>query len=137
VGPGGKRGELGQGGKPAAVALPAPRVTKLVLETTPSKRVPQRTVTATLGEPAPAAAVGIIASVERGRRRVTLSVGPIPGNRPSTVTAFADPGRCAFNPPGMLPPRAGELVSFAWVDQFGRLSKLRAAIRLDEPKAAP
>ncbi|MBA3457991.1 MAG: hypothetical protein H0T42_33215, partial [Deltaproteobacteria bacterium] len=71
----------------------------------------------------------------RKKKRVAISFHRVePGK--DTAIAFADAGRCSFNPAGMEPPKAGEKVTLVWVDAFGRLSKPSAPIVMTEIKPA-
>lgn len=118
----------------AAFTPGAPKASKLVMTSQPARYDGwYRTVTTTLAAPVPGDAVAMITYATRKKKRVAISFAlVVPGN--DTAIAFADPGRCSFNPPGMVPPKAGEKVTLVWVDAFGRLSKPSAPIAMTEIK---
>ncbi|MCX5742774.1 MAG: hypothetical protein NT062_09785 [Proteobacteria bacterium] len=126
----------------AAPSVVAPRVTKLEITTRSSGRGPARTATATVADPIPNDAVAVIVYAERGTAAkpapVAISFGTIGVHNPKarTVIPWADPSRCAFNPPGMEAPPTGAKVTLAWVDAYGRVSRSSAPIEVTE-LAAP
>lgn len=120
--------------KAPAFAPEPPRATKLEMTSSPARYNNwYRTVTATLAAPVPADAVVMITYAIRKKKRVAISFHHVEPGRDIAV-AFADPGRCSFNPAGMEPPKAGEKVTLVWVDAFGRLSKPSAPIAMTEIK---
>lgn len=118
--------------KATTATLAAPRVTQLRLAITPIRYGTRRDVTATLTEAAPTEAVAIITYATRAKQQVALSYERIAKAGVLELATFADTGRCGFLPKGIEPPKVGESVTFAYVDQFGRRSKQSAPIKMVE-----
>lgn len=113
-------------------SLPAPNVTKLVLTKHQQRWTERREVTATLASPSPPEAVALVTYAMRDKKQVALSYERIPKAGAKVLSAFADADSCGFLPKGIQPPKVGESVTFAYVDQFGRLGAQGAAVKMVE-----
>ena len=110
----------------AAVALPAPEIDRVARSDVQSFRSNTIALTAALKARAaiPAGAYGLV--LYRGD--VALSWHRIDKPDATEVLAFRSPGRCGTQPPAMAPAAAGDTVTLAWVDRFGRVSARSAPI---------
>lgn len=103
--------------------LAAPVVKEVRTTDTPRGRWRSVVTDVTLDAAPPAAAHALIVYV--GDAAVTWA--PLAGAT-TTVRAFDDDGRCEVHPPGMRAVRAGEDVSVAFVDRFGRVGPRSAVV---------
>jgi hypothetical protein len=116
--------------KAKKLALAAPDVSALALTVDGGRRWGDEiTATATLAAAPPAEAVGLIVYLGDTADAPAISWANVKGSTSTSVVMFRSRSHCGGNPPGMSAPRAADLVTFAWVDQFGRLSPRSAAVK--------
>ncbi|MCE9576167.1 MAG: hypothetical protein K8W52_23665 [Deltaproteobacteria bacterium] len=113
----------------AALILPPPKVTLVQRSETQSFRSHDIALMVTLEKrdhAIPPDAYGII--LYRGD--TALSWHRIDKPDEIAVPAYDSPGRCGAEPPAMTPAAAGDMVTLAWVDRFGRVSARSAPIQV-------
>ena len=114
--------------KVAANTLHAPTITRVIASVDKETGVVERHAIAVLSDAPPAEAIGLI--TYRAKDKVPLAVVLL-GNTHDAVyriDTFDDPGACGVIIPAARPPVAGDKVTYAWVDTFGRLSPQTAPI---------
>ena len=114
--------------KPVALAAPEIARAELVAARLRYGEIGNR-LDLTFAKPVPDGVVAVIVYVTRGKTQPALSFGRVTPGATKAV-AFTDMYRCMFNPDGTQAPKPTETTMFAWVDQFGRRSKLSAARKL-------
>jgi hypothetical protein len=82
-------------------------------------------ISVALGSAPPADSYALIAYDAAG---AALTWRPVLDPAATSLVVYDSPGHCGTEPPGMRPPGAGDKVTFAWVDKFGRLSAVSAAV---------
>jgi hypothetical protein len=114
--------------KPMGMAAPAAGTVALTEDKT--ERWRSRHAVVTLSAAPPEAARALITYVTTGGKQAAVSFVTLPDTHDTekTIEAFQDAGHCGFVVDGSHPPAAGDRVTFAWVDAFGRLSPTSTAI---------
>lgn len=117
--------------KPVAAAG-VPRVAKITITTVSSGRGLRQVATATSTDPIPNDAYAAIV-YDDGK---PISFGIVPHGDPKNraFVPWQDPSRCAFNPTEMRAP-SGTKITLAWVDQFGRVGKPSAPVKIEVVKS--
>jgi hypothetical protein len=107
------------------VAHPAPGIKTVTRTVTEGFRGGDEiSINVTLDAAPPADAYALIAY---DASDVALTWRPILDPAATAIVVYDSPGHCGTEPPGMRPPGAGDSITFAWVDKFGRLSARSAA----------
>jgi len=117
--------------KAKGAALPAPDVTALVLTSGVARYAePYAIVTASVAA-VPDAAVALVVYAMADEEHVPITFGRPAHDKPgaTTVLVFTGAHNCGGVPPGMRGPSAGDEVTLAWVDAFGRLSPLSKPVK--------
>ena len=121
-------GELGKFTRDGSGAnkMPAPEVTKDVVSTTKGARWTDRHAVVTLKSAPPPEAMVLITF--KGSTPITFVRLSDTHDDVKTIETFEDRGHCGLVVDGSSPPAAGDKVTFAWVDAFGRVSPHSAAV---------
>jgi len=127
---GGRVGTFKARSRKAAFTAAAPGVKDLTLTVSSGMRWGDEiTATATLDAAPPADAVALIMYLGDKDDSPAISWVNVKGSTATSVVLFQSRSHCGGNPEGMSAPRAADLVSFVWVDQFGRKSARSAATK--------
>lgn len=116
--------------KPSKFRAAAPGVTALTLTTTQGgRRGDDTTATVTLEVAPPAGAVALVMYLGDQDTSPAISWANVKASTSTSVVIFQSRSHCGGNPAGMAGPAAADLVSFRWIDQFGRKSPRSAAVK--------
>jgi hypothetical protein len=108
----------------------APGVTALKLTVSSGYRWGDEiTATVELDAPPPADAVALVLYLGEGDSAVAISWANVKGSTATSFTIFQSHNHCGGNAPGMRAPKAADLVTFAWIDPFGRKSPRSATVK--------
>lgn len=130
TGAGGKVGAFKARKKTSRPRFSAPGATALTLTVKSGYRWGDEiTATVTLDAAPPAEAVALIMYLGDTEKVEPISWANVKGGTSTSVVIFQSRNHCGGNPAGMAAPKAADLVSFAWVDQFGRRSARSAAVK--------
>lgn len=110
---------------PTTATLRAPRLKKLVMETTIGGRRTSQVATATLDGDAPSGAIAIVVTDAKGK---ALTWGNVNAGSPTQIVLSR--GGCSALPDGTVVPRDGQSVKVFWVDVNGRASPASNAVKV-------
>jgi hypothetical protein len=123
-------GSFTRDGDAKPVAMPAPAAVTVALSQDKTARWQSRHAVVTLSAAPPDAARALITYVTTAGKPVAVTFVTLADTHDTvkTIEAFEDAGHCGFVVAGSHPPAAGDRVTFAWVDAFGRVSPTSAPI---------
>jgi hypothetical protein len=117
--------------KAAANTMAAPEPIDLVVASEPTMRGGrQRTATLRLKVAPPPAAAALVVYSAASKITVPLSFVTLPDTHDALLSlgVFDDAGKCGSVVVGSQPPEGHQLIAFAYVDAFGRVSPVSASI---------